>query len=58
MSQAKSRVVGIDVSKHHLDLAQHDSAGTQRYANTAEGLEALVGGLRDTAPSLVVVPYW
>ena len=54
MSQAKSRVVGIDVSKHHLDLAQHDSAGTQRYANAVEGLEALVGGLRDAAPSLVV----
>jgi transposase len=54
MSQAQTRVVGIDVSKHHLDLAQHDGAATRRYTNTAEGLEALVGGLRDTAPSLVV----
>jgi transposase len=54
MSQTQERVVGIDVSKHHLDLAQHDGAGTKRYANTAEGLGALIAGLRDAAPSLVV----
>src|ERR1700685_3716791 len=54
MSQAQSPVVGIDVSKHHLDLAQHDGARTRRYANTAEGLEALVGELHDIAPGLVV----
>jgi transposase len=54
MAQVSSQVVGIDVSKHHLDLALHDGIGTQRYANTAEGLEALLEGLRAAPPSLVV----
>jgi transposase len=54
MSQAHERVVGIDVSKHHLDLAQHDGAGTRRYANTAEGLVALIEELDKVAPGLVV----
>lgn len=54
MSQAHERVVGIDVSKHHLDLAQSDGASTTRYANTADGLAALAGELGLLAPALVV----
>jgi transposase len=54
MSQAHERVVGIDVSKHHLDLALHDGGGPTRYANTADGLAALVSGLGLLAPTLVV----
>ncbi|MGH8800604.1 MAG: IS110 family transposase [Casimicrobiaceae bacterium] len=55
MARTPSRVVGIDVSKHHLDLAQHERAGTARYANTQEGIVALTQALGAAPPRLVVV---
>ena len=54
MSQAQERFVGIDVSKHHLDLAEPDGGGTRRFANTAQGLEILLVELGKLAPSLIV----
>jgi len=49
-----SAYVGIDVSKHHLDLAISGMAGTWRVDNTAKGVKDLVGRVsRLTRPHLV-----
>jgi transposase len=45
-------VIGIDVSKHHLDLFE-DRSGPHRLANTSEAIQAWVAGL-DPIPRLVV----
>ncbi len=47
-------IVGVDVSKGHLDVARHEHAGTARYTNTEAGIEALLGDLQATPPRLVV----
>jgi len=54
MDQTKPRIVGVDVSKHHLDVAVHDACEVARYANTAEGVSLLLEALGDVAPGLVV----
>lgn len=47
-------IVGVDVSKGHLDVARHEHAGTARYTNTEAGIEALLRDLQATPPRLVV----
>ena len=47
-------VIGIDVSKAHLDVAAEQGAA-QRLANNAEGHELLLAWLGRAAPSLVVL---
>src|SRR5580704_13181021 len=46
--------LGIDVSKAHLDVAREGEA-VERYANTMEGIAALIGRLRDDPPELIVL---
>lgn len=48
-------VVGIDVSKTHLDLARLNSDGTVRYANDPHGLDELTRTLAREGPELVVL---
>src|SRR5262249_41543276 len=47
-------IVGIDVSKGHLDVTGDDSAGSARYANSAAGIDDLVAQLRVRPPQLAV----
>jgi transposase len=47
-------IVGVDVSKAHLDTAREAATGTVRYANTTAGIEAFVRDLGAASPSLVV----
>ena len=46
--------IGVDISKHHLDVYCSDTAQYTRYANTSTGIAAFLGML-DTATSLVVM---
>jgi transposase len=45
-------VIGIDVSKHHLDLFE-EGGGSHRLANTPEALQAWSAGLAPTTPFVV-----
>ena len=47
--------LGIDVSKATLDLAADDGGGVQQYANTADGITALVTAVQRVMPTLVVL---
>ena len=47
--------VGIDVGKAHLDVARSDQDDAWRVGNDEEGIEELVGQLRDVGPELVVL---
>lgn len=47
-------IVGVDVSKAHLDVARHEHAGTTRYANSEAGIQAFLQDLRAAPPRLVV----
>lgn len=47
-------VLGIDVGKHHLDCADYGGK-PYRYANTPEGIAALLAHLSPIPPSLVVL---
>jgi transposase len=47
-------IVGVDVSKSHLDVARHEHAGTMRYANAEAGLDDFVQDLQAAPPRLVV----
>lgn len=56
MSDANEIVVGIDVSKLHLDVAAEGVVLEQRrYTNDSEGHEALVGALRSVGPRVVIL---
>lgn len=46
--------IGIDVAKHHLDIAVH-AGKTWRVRNTEEGIAELVKTLQELAPPLVVL---
>lgn len=48
------KVVGVDVSKHHLDIALDDAAQTLRCANTAAAIQALIDELQARGAQLVV----
>ena len=47
-------VVGIDVSKRHLDVATTGSTQTRRYPNLAEGIAALIREMPAHRPLLIV----
>lgn len=47
-------IIGVDVSKGHLDVARDESPGAARYANTVAGIDKLVQELRTGPPRLVV----
>lgn len=47
-------IVGIDVSKAHLDVAVNGSPATVRYSNDVAGIAALMAA-HDASPDLVVV---
>jgi transposase len=56
MSDATAVIVGIDVSKAYLDVAAVGATPElNRYANDADGQQALAGALRSMAPRLVVL---
>ena len=48
-------VVGIDVSKDHLDVCLHPSGDSFRVSREAAGLEELVGRLREIQPEVVAL---
>ena len=48
-------VIGVDVSKRHLDVATTASTETRRYPNVAEGMAALIGEMPPHRPVLIVV---
>jgi len=47
--------VGLDVSKHHLDLAFEPARPLQRVAHTDEGIATLVAQLQALRPALIVL---
>jgi transposase len=47
--------VGIDVSKAKLDVARHDRGKVRQFDNTAQGIKALVAGLAQAPPELIVL---
>ena len=47
-------IIGIDVSKAHLDIARDDRPGATRLANSVAAVEAFAQGLLTEPPSLVV----
>jgi transposase len=49
------RFVGIDVCRAHLDVACSPRGAAFRRPNTAEGIEILVGRLKESPPTLVVL---
>lgn len=55
MSAATTHVAGIDVSKACLDVALHPHGASARFANTDEGIAALVAWLEPFGIALVVM---
>jgi len=49
-----SPVVGIDISKHRLDCHVHPAGQSRRFANTAEGIQALVAFVEELAAFCVL----
>ena len=54
MSDSLPQVLGVDISKDHLDVHLHPSGATRRVTNDAAGHKALLGWLNDVALELVV----
>lgn len=55
MTSTTPRYVGIDVAKHHLDVAVRPGGDNWRVPHDADGLAALVARLHDLAPTLIVL---
>jgi transposase len=55
MSTPVASFVGIDVSKHQLDVAVRPSGETWTVAHDEGGLSALLARLREVAPTLIVL---
>jgi transposase len=55
MTPPTERFIGIDVSQEVLDVCVRPDATARRFANTPEGIAALLGWLRPLAPTLVVL---
>jgi transposase len=55
MQQSAKLFVGIDVSKHHLDVHWHPSGRSTRYASTSQELAELVEHLCLEPPCLIVL---
>ncbi len=43
--RSNTKIAGIDVGKHQLDVAVHGDAGVQGFANTVDGISALIAWL-------------
>jgi len=54
MARSKD-VIGIDVSKRHLDVALAGSDRVQRWSNEPEGIAGLVEELKEQRPPLIVL---
>jgi transposase len=54
MKRGQVKVVGVDVSKQHLDIAFDDQVKTRRCANTAAAIQELVAELQAMGTPLVV----
>jgi transposase len=50
-----ARTLGVDVSKAWLDVAVAGESGTERFANTDDGVGSLIEGWKGRPPALVVV---
>lgn len=50
-----NRVIGIDISKAHLEVACWDEAQTMAIANEAGAIRELAEGLKSKAPALIVM---
>ena len=48
-------VVGIDVSKEHLDLGCWPEGPSERYANSDAGIEQMLADIQPLAPELIVL---
>jgi transposase len=55
MSTPSQLLVGIDVSKDHLDLALRQDERSWQFANSLEGLDALADLLKKREPNLIVL---
>jgi transposase len=55
MERSAELFVGIDVSKHHLDVYWHPTARSARYDSTSHGLAELVEHLIEEPPCLIVL---
>lgn len=53
MSHDNNRCVGIDVSKHKLDVASTDTPSVQTFEYTSAGLKRLLTCLQENKPALV-----
>jgi transposase len=54
MSEQDKQVIGVDVSKSWLDVARYGAADVTRFANSADGVAALLMSLASSLPALVV----
>jgi len=48
-------VVGIDVSKEHLDLSSWPEGPSQQYENSDAGIEKMIADIQPLAPELIVL---
>lgn len=55
MTNTAETFVGIDVSKTHFDIAQHDQAASWQAENTEAGIATLVKQLQALSPTLIVL---
>ena len=55
MTTSTERFVGIDVSKDRLDVNLRPDNTVRQFANTSEGLDALLEWLRSLGITLIVV---
>jgi len=55
MSSPVEVFAGIDVAKSHLELALRPGGAPEQFANTEQGISALVARLQAVAPALVVL---
>lgn len=51
----KQPAIGIDVSKHHLDIATHGSSQVRRLTNSPQGQHALLRRIQNQQPRAVVL---
>lgn len=54
MKKQKISSLGIDISKHHLDIYYLPTHFSARYQNTLEGFEKLLGWLLKNSPDFIV----
>jgi Transposase and inactivated derivatives len=55
MEASAARIVGVDVSKAWLDVVVAGQSGNGRFANTDDGVSALMAAWKGISPALVVI---